>query len=491
MPPAGPAHGTTPDVPTQLMGWGSNSAGQVTAGPAVLPLPVPVPGGLDFVDASTGTNHSVALAKDGRVWSWGANNSGQLGDGTDVSRTEPAPVPGLTDIVEVRAGSVFSVALDSHGRVYSWGVNTSGRLGLGSVDAGRSTPTRIPSLGEIAQIDVSLAHVLARRSDGTVWSWGSNLVGELGYGTAPYSAFPTMVPGLADVVDVAAGDVFSLALRRDGTVSGWGSNAERQLGNADAGEIRLSPGYVAGPISGVADLEAGGDFVMVLLSDGTLRTWGSNVRGQLGIHSPVGNAGAPAKLQIARVTQISAARRSALALTDDSRAYSWGVNALGILGIGDLPTEMRAPTEITALPGGTVALASSGVGGHMLALRTDSPLFQVKLNPAAGTLVLPSGLAPAGAQANTWVSIASVGSYRGSVTLKATGLPPGIKATFSPPIVSSGESAQLTLSGVSLETGPYTIAVTGTSAFPLKQVSATYTLTLADSPPPAPDGPAG
>ena len=96
--------------------------------------PVRVTSLSDVFAVAGGGNHTLALTGDGRVWAWGDNSNGQLGDGTFLSRTQPAPVPHLTDGVAIAAGYSHSLALKKDGTVWAWGDNSSGQLGNGTTE---------------------------------------------------------------------------------------------------------------------------------------------------------------------------------------------------------------------------------------------------------------------------------------------------------------------------------------------------------------------
>jgi hypothetical protein len=184
---------------------------------------------------AAGGEHSMALAFDGTVWTFGRNQNGQLGDGTFAAaayqRTSPAPVAGLTQVIAVAAGYCHSVALRSDGTVWSWGCNNAGQLGINTLfDA--AIPTQVPGLVGVQAIATGNAHTLARLANGTLWAWGKNLEGELGNNSFTNSAAPVQVIGLTGVVDMAGGEWHSVARRVDGTIWTWGRNQSGQLGPA-------------------------------------------------------------------------------------------------------------------------------------------------------------------------------------------------------------------------------------------------------------------
>lgn len=193
--------------------------------------------GLPCVTAvSTGILHAVAVKCDGTVWTWGVNQYGQLGDGTTTHRlTTPVQVLGLNDVISVTAGQNHTVAVKRDGTVWTWGANLRGELGV-NIPAGaneyRSSPVQVTGLTGITRV-VSAPrsqYTVAFRSDGTIWSWPSDNI-TAAAGSPTNALLPVSLPSLKGVVDIVAQTNHWLALRGDGTVAGLGNNTMGQLGN--------------------------------------------------------------------------------------------------------------------------------------------------------------------------------------------------------------------------------------------------------------------
>jgi alpha-tubulin suppressor-like RCC1 family protein len=216
---------------------------------------------------------------------WGYNGDGQLGDGTVTSRSGYGDIGVGDDVVQVAAGSGHGLALRSDGTVWAWGSNGAGELGDGTTTS-RSTPVRVTGLSGVTQVAACGYFSVALRSDGTVWAWGDNRGGQLGRGTASnHEVTPARVRGLARVTKISAGADFVLALRSDGSVRAWGDNRRGQLGNGTTASSPV-PVKVAG-LSGVTGIAAGFDASIATRASGisaitSVWTWGSNDRGQLG-----------------------------------------------------------------------------------------------------------------------------------------------------------------------------------------------------------------
>ncbi|WPB75748.1 hypothetical protein KYC5002_42990 [Archangium violaceum] len=190
---------------------------------------------------SQSLSDSLAVAPDGTLWAWGLNNNGQAGDGTTTPRLTPVRVPGLTDVVATAAATGnFSLAVRENGSVWAWGANNSGQLGDGTTTR-RLTPMQVSGLTNVVSVAAGRFFSLALKRDGTVWSWGANNNGQLGDGTTTQRLTPVRVPALTDVVAITASGSQSLALRGDGTVWAWGSNEFGQLGNGSGAGSAVLP----------------------------------------------------------------------------------------------------------------------------------------------------------------------------------------------------------------------------------------------------------
>ena len=147
-------------------------------------------------------------------------------------------MPGLTGVVQIAAGYQHVLALKSDGTVWAWGYNFFRELGDGT-QTDRATPFQIPGLTGIAQVSASYYDSMALGSDGSVWAWGHNGFGELGDGTTTNRPTPVKLPGLSGVTQISAGYEHGLAVKSDGTVWAWGNNAFGQLGVGTNDQPRL------------------------------------------------------------------------------------------------------------------------------------------------------------------------------------------------------------------------------------------------------------
>jgi alpha-tubulin suppressor-like RCC1 family protein len=148
-----------------------------------------------------------------------------LGDGTEIYRDAPVAVYGLTDVYALAAGLGFSVALKRDGTVWTWGGSHGPMLGV-ALTTNSSIPVGVTGLSNVATASAGYSHAVALNADGTVWAWGGNNKGQLGDGSYLSRSSPGKVQRLSDVVSVAAQYDRSAALKADGTVWSWGGRGQ-------------------------------------------------------------------------------------------------------------------------------------------------------------------------------------------------------------------------------------------------------------------------
>lgn len=274
-----------------------------------------------YTSVSGGNSHSIAVDKDGTVFTWGSNNQGQLGPTEESSVDEPEKVQGLS-AKAVSAGYDFSVALGTDGYVYSWG------LGINKV------PQKT-NLSNVIAIDAGQVDIVAIRADGTVWSW-------------TFGGTPKQVAGLSRIVDVSAGGGFLMALTVDGSVYTWGTNQNGQLGNGTKAS-QTAPKKIS--LSNVVDISAGHSHALAVTADGTVYAWGSNEYGQLGNSNKNGSAIPVSVDGVSNIVSVSAGSGSSIAMTRDEDVYSWGYGEYGQLGDGDNAISHQSPISVRNVSG--------------------------------------------------------------------------------------------------------------------------------------------
>ena len=227
--------------------WGANGFGQLGDGSDTQRLaPVQVSGLASGVQAiAAGGEHTCALTTGGGVKCWGANDYGQLGNNSTNTQHAPVNVSGLASgVVAISAGRFHTCAVTSGGGAKCWGANENGELGDGT-QSERHVPVDVSGLASgVASIAAGQGHTCARTSGGGVKCWGSNSWGQLGDGSGSDRLTPVDVSGLASgATSIGVGSDHSCAVASAGRVLCWGSNQYGQLGN-DTHADSLAPVFV-------------------------------------------------------------------------------------------------------------------------------------------------------------------------------------------------------------------------------------------------------
>lgn len=323
--------------------WGANSSGQLGDGTSTARrAPTLISALTDVAGVGAGSTHSIALKSDGTVWTWGANWYGQLGHGDTTSRSTPTKVASLSDVVGVVGGNDFSMVLKADGTVWTWGANGSGQLGDGTTIA-RTTPVQVTGVSGAIGIAAKGTHGIALLDDGTLKSWGLNGNGQLGDGTTVNRSTPVAVSALSGIVEVIAGISHSLARKDDGTVYSWGANGNGQIGDGTYTQ-RTTPVALASPGT-VTWLTAGGYSSHVILVDGSVKGWGHNGQGQIGDASTTTRPSPVAVSSLASIAVLEAGQYHSVAATTTGEVWVWGYNNSGQLGDGTT-TSRSTPVQI-------------------------------------------------------------------------------------------------------------------------------------------------
>jgi alpha-tubulin suppressor-like RCC1 family protein len=347
---------------SSVMIWGNNTS--YCSGTTEIvnsSVPVPVAGVSSVKEVASGSQHMLILKGDGTVWGWGINFSGSVGDGTTYYKINPVQAVGLSGIEHIESGYYHSFALKNDGSTWAWGDNEFGQLGTtASTDPSCSciaAATQISSLNNLLDIAGGWNHSMAIKNDGTVWSWGDNMYGQLGDGTTTGTSTPSLVPGLNNIIQISCGRWHSVALKSDGTVWSWGDNGYGETGAAidstSSCVCQFIPSQVSS-LSGIIQISAGDDFTVALKNDGTVWAWGNNLYGQLGTGAPSLYSNIPLQVTgLTGIVSIGGSYGHTLALKNDGTMWAWGVNNQGQLGNGTVSTNgcgcEATPVQVSSL----------------------------------------------------------------------------------------------------------------------------------------------
>ena len=288
---------------SNLMAWGRGTTGELGQNDKTnRSSPVQIPGTWDVSDGNSNTSrkgnrqegYSQFIKGDGTLWSWGYNTYGMLGQNNRTQYSSPVQVGSGTDWKVVSGNGVnskASSAIKTDGTLYTWGYNDVGQLGLNSPGpSNTSSPTQIPGT-TWSQVITGGEVSSAIKTDGTLWIWGRNHQGMLGLNDLANRSSPIQIPGTT-WIEIAGGYRQMAALKSDGTLWVWGSNYEGALGLNQTHSVH--PSYancVSSPtqLPGTTwrSIKSGNSFFGATKTDGTAWAWGTNGNGQLGQNSNI------------------------------------------------------------------------------------------------------------------------------------------------------------------------------------------------------------
>lgn len=369
----------TADYGTAPYCWGWNSAGlgapttELCGG--IYPcstFPMPLSGGIQFVQLSAHLGkHTCGLTAEGAAYCWGANDVGQIGDGTTTNRSEPTAVAGGLTFRTIAAGWSHTCAVATDDMTYCWGVNYSGQLGrwntgercgaTATIPGATCSTQPLPVIGQdstaiptFTSLSLGFQTTCGLTSAGVAYCWGANGFGQLGGGSATPGATPTPTPVAGGLTfgSISVGDLHACGVTATGAAFCWGSNRNGELGIGSRDEqAHPEPNAVSGGLTfaNISGGGFGGGFTCGATTTGTGYCWGFNIYNQLGNGSTNG-ATVPGPVAGALELQLIAAGVDhACALTTRAAAYCWGEGGVGQLGSGGMtnsavPTRVKGPT---------------------------------------------------------------------------------------------------------------------------------------------------
>lgn len=282
-----------------------------------------------FMALAGGVSHLCGLNREGEAYCWGANESGQLGDGSSTDKSEPVRVRTELRFSLITAGAGHTCGLAGGGIPACWGLNLSGQLGDGSRNDQRGPRTVGGGLA-FRSLTAGWSHTCGLTASGNAFCWGHNSQGQLGDGSRLDRLVPTLVRGSVEAL--VAGIAHTCGLS-EGRVLCWGGNAFGQLGNG-TNQDESQPVVVLGLPSAPSALTAGAVHTCALLAGGEAYCWGQNLQGQLGDGSTANRARATPVAGDLRFRELHAGGALTCGRTGDGAEYCWGLNESRQLGDG-------------------------------------------------------------------------------------------------------------------------------------------------------------
>jgi alpha-tubulin suppressor-like RCC1 family protein len=360
----------------QVFCWGDNTYGQLgdtTTTDHLTPQPIKYLNGLQpgtIIDIGVGNEHTCARAWSGgirKLWCWGHNQYGQLGDGTVTSKSGPVPVTGLIAGLDVQDFSVgaYGACAIAGSRAFCWGWNPDGQIGDGTT-TDRASPTKASLLVNMDQISTDNYHTCAHTTADQVYCWGRNSYGQLGNGTTTNSLTPVQLTPPTGTTPLNEVRIGSLHTCVRATMSGtWrvlctGYNAEGALGTGTtANKTTVGTAAITGAMGSTAITSFSlGGYQTCAVTKGKVYCWGRNVEPTDNtIAGDVGDGTKINRLSPVAVTDtgvlagktidtVAASGQYTCAFDTQQAAYCWGRNDFGQLGDGTATSPRLSPVKV-------------------------------------------------------------------------------------------------------------------------------------------------
>jgi alpha-tubulin suppressor-like RCC1 family protein len=338
----------------------------------------PTPERSDWRMVTTGGFQSCGLRTDGRLFCWGGDDTGLVGNGLPLTSVNtPVEVAGGFRWTTVSAGVTLTCARRTTGQLYCWGLDTAGQLGNGPGTTGtQASPTLVVGGTTWTSVTTGATHACGRRTNGRLYCWGSDFSGQLGDGPAggtTRTAPVAVAGGITDWTATTAGDAHTCARRSTGRLYCWGSDGAGQLGDGAASTGRVAPQLVAGGFTDWTAVDAGQEHTCGRRATGRLYCWGDDEFGQLGDGGPNGSQTVPSLVPGPGWRSVSAGTDHTCGIRTTRRLYCWGEDAFGRLGNGTSVADTVTPGP--AFGGDTDWAAVAAGGAHTCARITSGRLF--------------------------------------------------------------------------------------------------------------------
>ncbi|XP_013379140.1 uncharacterized protein LOC106150720 [Lingula anatina] len=315
---------------------------------------------IQVVSVSCGAQHTLVLSNQG-LYSWGSSQYGQVGAGQRQKYTRPMLLDSVQDVqfVSVSCGQYHSMALAADGRVFTWGWGVHGNLGHGNVED-CLIPTNIQALNDkqVTRISAGYSHSVVCTARGEVYTFGCGMFGQLGHAKTEKRTFPIKVNGIPEPVHTVATKYFhNIAVTIDNQVYVWGASPQvlRYMAHLTRRQRMNATGSVhGGPqrppdipkhllpqlvdttmvFDKIVQVSCGNNHSVMITQDGEMYSWGKNYDGQLGLGSKMEQTQPTMVVSVndKKIVHVCCGAEFAIALDSEGAVYSWGRNDTGQLG---------------------------------------------------------------------------------------------------------------------------------------------------------------
>ena len=349
--------------------WGENISGEMGDGTDVnRSSPVQtITLGSTWKSVKGGRSITVALKDDGSLWTWGDGADGALGNLSTNDVSSPVHIAQGKTWKSIggcsKTNESTACAIDSNNKLFTWGENNEGQLGHNDV-IDKSSPTQMGTKNW-SSASINAVHGAAIDTDNKLFLWGNNYSGQLGLNDAVDRSSPVQL-GTDNWDMIATGYHYTLGIKSNGTLWGWGANDVGQLGLGDT--VFYSSPVQIGNASDWKFVEAGIGHSAAIKNDNSLFVWGYAGYGALGQNNTT-NRSSPVQVS-SSWDEVSCGYAYTVALRSDNTVWAWGYNSYGQLG-DDTDVNKSSPVQIYGQASGWKAV-SAGLD-HAVALANELP----------------------------------------------------------------------------------------------------------------------
>jgi alpha-tubulin suppressor-like RCC1 family protein len=378
--------------PGTLWAWGYNAIGQLGLGNTTDRSVAVQIGALSVwtqISAGGFQGQVAAIQSNGTLWAWGSNFYGQLGLSNTTNRSSPTQVGTLSIWTQVACGYSHTAAIQTPGTLWAWGNNSFGQLGNNSAGPNVLSPIQIGTASNWSRISCGYQFTIALQNNGTLWTWGLNSNGRLGYNTTSYRSSATQIGAVGVWTGFPAGsqnNFWGAAINSNNNLYVWGGNSNRILNSNyyiyDSNDTLASGAIIANPVpldptlsTPIRSASIGDQFGVYVQSNGTLWSWGNLSWGQLA--TTIGSTPSPAYMN--SWTQISSGRTNMYGLQSNGSLWAWGNNSFGQLGTNSTTlSDVSSPVPISGSD--TWRQISTGNQSYFLAIQSNGTLWGAGIN---------------------------------------------------------------------------------------------------------------